>query len=190
MEIKQFEDKSLAQYSYAIVGSCTNEILLIDPSRDPNGYYELAEKDNSIITGVIETHPHADFISSHLQIHREKGATIYASKLVNADYPHKTFDEGDIITVGKIKLSALNTPGHSPDSVSVLLEHENKGKALFTGDTLFIGDCGRPDLRETSGKLTAKREELARQKCQKMNLSEDYWKTRPLFQNTFPMTWS
>jgi len=82
---------------------------------------------------------------------------------VGAAYPHQTFDEGDVINVGKIKLKAINTPGHSPDSISIILEHEGKDKAIFTGDTLFIGDCGRPDLREKAGNLTAKREELAGQ---------------------------
>jgi glyoxylase-like metal-dependent hydrolase (beta-lactamase superfamily II)/rhodanese-related sulfurtransferase len=109
---------------------------------------------------VIETHPHADFVSSHLQIHKETGATIYNSKLLGADYPHTTFDEGDVIPLGKITFSALNTPGHSPDSITIVAKDGDK-TVLFTGDTLFIGDVGRPDLREKAGNQKAKREELA-----------------------------
>jgi glyoxylase-like metal-dependent hydrolase (beta-lactamase superfamily II)/rhodanese-related sulfurtransferase len=112
---------------------------------------------------VIETHPHADFVSSHLEIHQQTGATIYAHSLVGADYPHQAFDEGDQLQIGKITLRALHTPGHSPDGISIVLAHEGKDKAVFTGDTLFIGDVGRPDLRESAGNITAKREELARQ---------------------------
>ncbi|WP_114780725.1 MBL fold metallo-hydrolase [Botryobacter ruber] len=163
MKIKQFEDKGLAHYSYAILSEETKEIVLVDPARDPAQYYAFASANNASIVGVIETHPHADFVSAHQEIHRKTGATIYTHSLVDADYPHQAFDEGSEITVGDIKLKSLHTPGHSPDSISVVLEHEGKDKAVFTGDTLFIGDVGRPDLREKAGKVMAKREELARQ---------------------------
>ena len=82
---------------------------------------------------------------------------------MHALYPHQAFDEGQTIQLGKIELTAINTPGHSPDGISVLLEHEGKQKAVFTGDTLFIGDCGRPDLREDAGKTGTTRTELAKQ---------------------------
>jgi glyoxylase-like metal-dependent hydrolase (beta-lactamase superfamily II)/rhodanese-related sulfurtransferase len=160
MTIKQFEDKPLAHYSYAILSK--GEIALVDPARDPEPYYRFAEAHGARITAVFETHPHADFVSSHLQIHRETGATIYASKLVGASYPHKPFDEGDRLTLGEAELWALNTPGHSPDSISVMARDSEGTTAMFSGDTLFIGDVGRPDLREKAGNLTAKREELAR----------------------------
>ncbi len=88
---------------------------------------------------------------------------IYTSQHVHAHYPHESFDEGQTIQLGKITLSALHTPGHSPDSISILLEHGGKQKAVFTGDTLFVGDCGRPDLREDSGKIQTTREDLAKQ---------------------------
>lgn len=163
MLIQQFEDKNLAHFSYAILSECENKIILIDPSRNPEQYLNFAKDHKAAIVGVIETHPHADFTSSHLELHQKIGATIYASKLVNAHYPHQTFDEGDEIRLGKIRLTPLNTPGHSPDSISILLEHEEKPKAIFTGDTLFIGDCGRPDLREGAGNIQATRNELAKQ---------------------------
>lgn len=163
MIIKQFEDKGLAHYSYAILSECASEVVLIDPARDPQPYYDYAEENKARIVGVIETHPHADFVSSHLEIHQQTGATIYTHSLVGAEYPHIAFDEGAELQIGKIKLKSLHTPGHSPDSISVVLEHEGRDKAVFTGDTLFIGDVGRPDLRESAGNVTAKREELARQ---------------------------
>lgn len=162
MEIKQFEDKNLAHYSYAVISK--GEMALIDPARNPQPYYALAKEHNAKITALIETHPHADFVSSHLEIHHTTGATIYVSKLLGAEYPHQSFDEGEAIVLGSITLKALNTPGHSPDSISIVaIDEDGKQKAVFTGDTLFIGDCGRPDLRETAGAITAARAELAKQ---------------------------
>lgn len=163
MKIEQFEDKHLSHYSYAVLSECQNEIILIDPSRDPSAYYHFAEKHQAKIIGVIETHPHADFVSSHLEIHNKTGATIYCSKLNTPSYMFSPFDEDQTITLGKVTLRAINTPGHSPDSISILLEHEGKQKALFSGDTLFIGDCGRPDLRESGGDAKAERNFLASQ---------------------------
>src|SRR5690606_9398655 len=126
-------------------------------------YYDYAETANAKIIGVIETHPHADFVSSHLEIHQKTGATIYVSKMVAADYPHKTFDEGDVIELNKgIEFRALYTPGHSPDSISIVVSRDDKDHAVFSGDTLFIGDVGRPDLREKTGNMRSKREELAK----------------------------
>lgn len=158
MEIKQFEYKPLAHYSYAIVSN--GEMAVIDPERNPMQYYAFAQEHEAKIVAVIETHPHADFVSSHLQIHQETGAVIYHSKMLGADYEYHPFDEGDSIKLGDITISALNTPGHSPDSITVVAEQAGK-IALFTGDTLFIGDVGRPDLREKAGNMTAKRQELA-----------------------------
>lgn len=163
MKIKQFEDKGLAHFSYAVLSEDTNEIVLIDPARNPQPYYAYAKDNEAKITGIIETHPHADFVSSHLELHEATGAPVYVSKMVGADYPHQGFDEGDVIELGELKLKALHTPGHSPDSISIVAEEEGKDIAVFTGDTLFIGDVGRPDLREKSGNMTAKREDLARQ---------------------------
>ncbi len=158
MKIKQFEYKPLAHFSYAIVSN--GEMAVIDPERDPKAYYAFAKANKAKITAVIETHPHADFVSSHLQIHKETGATIYNSVNLGADYPHQAFDDGDSIKIGNTVLKAINTPGHSPDSITVVATDANE-TALFTGDTLFIGDVGRPDLREKAGNMKAKREELA-----------------------------
>ena len=163
MKIEQFEDKGLAHYSYAVLSESAREIVLVDPARDPQPYYDFARQHDATIVAILETHPHADFVSSHVEIAAATGAVIRVSQLLGADYAHEAFDEGDAFAVGQLTFRALNTPGHSPDSVSTVLSREGRDVAVFTGDTLLIGDVGRPDLRETAGKLTAKREELAKQ---------------------------
>lgn len=163
MKIQQFEDRPLAHYSYAILSEKEAEVVLVDPSRDITPYLQFALAHKARITAVIETHPHADFVSGHLELHRATGATLYISKIAGAYYPHTTFDDGDEISIGEIKLKALNTPGHSPDSISILLEENGENKAVFTGDTLFVGDVGRPDLREQAGNITADRNKQAAQ---------------------------
>ncbi len=169
MKIQQFEDESLAHYSYAILSECQKEIILIDPARNPQPYFDYAKANDAKIVGVIETHPHADFASSHLEIHHTTGATVYISEKVNVFYPHQPFDEGQSILMGNITVSAINTPGHSPDSICILLEHHGVQKAVFTGDTLFIGDCGRPDLREDAGSIQLSRNELAKMMYQSLH---------------------
>lgn len=159
MTIKQFKDAPLAHYSYALVSE--GEMALVDPSRNPKQYYKFAEEHNAKIVAVFETHPHADFVSGHLQIHEQTGATIYVSEKVGVSYPHEAFDEGQSVKIGNINIRPLHTPGHSPDSLTFVAE-EGGETALFTGDTLFIGNVGRPDLREKAGNMTAKRVELAK----------------------------
>lgn len=161
MKIEQFEDKGLAQYSYAVLSEGTREIVLIDPARDPQQYYRFAGNSSSKIVGVILTHSHADFVSSHAEIQRETGSKIYVSTHMGASFGHEKIEEGLIISFGRIKLKALYTPGHSFDSISVLLEHDGKDKAVFTGDTLFIGDVGRPDLRGNGENTEKMRRALA-----------------------------
>jgi glyoxylase-like metal-dependent hydrolase (beta-lactamase superfamily II)/rhodanese-related sulfurtransferase len=161
MIIEQFYDTGLAQGSYVIISG--NEAAVIDPSRDPQPYYDFVNKHDARIRAVIETHPHADFVSGHLEISKTTGAPIYVSRMLGAEYAHKTFDDGDALKLGKLTLKAMNTPGHSPDSISILLMDEAGNQhALFSGDTLFVGDVGRPDLRENVGNIKALREDLAR----------------------------
>ena len=161
MTIERFYDNGLAHASYAIVNG--TEAYLVDPARNPQPYYDFVEQHRAKIVGIFETHPHADFVSSHLEISQTTGATIYVSTQYGADYPHTTFDHGQTLTFGDHTFECLHTPGHSPDSISILLR-DSKGEevAVFTGDTLFIGDVGRPDLRESVGNITAKKEALAR----------------------------
>lgn len=161
MKIEQFENRYLSHYSYAVLSESERKIILIDPSRDPAPYYEYARQEEAEITGVIETHSHADFLSSHLEIYRETGAEIFVSREMKPAFPFTAFDENDVIILGDIRLKALNTPGHSYDSISVVLEYKGKDRAVFTGDTLFIGDAGRPDLRETGAGTAIQREILA-----------------------------
>lgn len=162
MHIEQIYDKGLAHASYALLDG--SEVLLIDPARDPQPYYDFAAEHQAKITGIIETHPHADFVSSHLEIHQHTGAPIYCSSLLGAAYPHESIDQLESLAIGQHWLRALPTPGHSPDSICLVLSDGNgKDLAVFTGDTLFVGDVGRPDLREHVGHITAKAKELASQ---------------------------
>ena len=158
--ITQFADPHLAQYGYSIISN--GEAAIVDPPRDIRPILELLEKEQAVVIAIIETHPHADFVSGHLELHMVTGAPIRVSALLGADYSHVPFDTGDTITLGTVTLEAINTPGHSPDSISILVRDEQGvEQVLFSGDTLFVGDVGRPDLRESSGNMQAKREELA-----------------------------
>lgn len=161
MNIKQIYDEGLAHASYAIV--IGKKVVVVDPARNPTAYLQYAEENDAEIVAIIETHPHADFVSSHLELHQRTGATIYTSAKTGADYPHTGFDEGDELEVDDHTFRSLNTPGHSPDSISIVLENGAGDQvAVFTGDTLFVGDVGRPDLREAAGNFTSKRKDLAR----------------------------
>jgi len=100
MEIKQFEDKNLSHYSYAVGSKESGEIVLIDPARDPQPYYDYASANQAKIIAVIETHPHADFVSSHLQTQQESGAKVFASKLMKPGYKFIAFDEADVLAFG------------------------------------------------------------------------------------------
>jgi glyoxylase-like metal-dependent hydrolase (beta-lactamase superfamily II) len=160
MKIHQFIDNSLAHFSYAIVSG--GEIALVDPGRDPRPYYEFAEREGAWITAIFETHPHADFVSSHTEIAKATGAKIYESRLAYPEYEFNGFDQGDTVVIGNVTLRALNTPGHSPDSICILAETEGRIEAVFTGDTLMIGDVGRPDLRENGRNHETDRRVLAR----------------------------
>lgn len=159
MTIKQFKDDALAHFSYTIISD--GEMAVIDPARNPFQYYEYAGEQKARIIAVFETHPHADFVSSHLQIMEETGASIFVSQMVGADYPHKAFDEGQSMALGNITIKAIHTPGHSPDSLTFVAQ-DGDTTALFTGDTLFIGNVGRPDLREKVGNKQSKQIELAK----------------------------
>ncbi len=160
MKVQQFFDEGLAHGSYAILSN--KEVALVDPARDPQPYEDFAKANDAKIVAVFETHPHADFASSHLEFHEKHGATIYVNPKMQVEYPHKAMDDGHEITIGKVTVKALFTPGHSPDHNTYLLKDENGvAHSVFTGDSLFVGDIGRPDLREGAGKIQAQREELA-----------------------------
>jgi glyoxylase-like metal-dependent hydrolase (beta-lactamase superfamily II)/rhodanese-related sulfurtransferase len=162
LKIKQFYDKGLAHASYALISD--GQMAVLDPARNPQPYLDFAQEEGVKITHIFETHPHADFVSSHAELHRKTGAPIYVSQKLKADYEHIPLKNKEEIRVGKVKIVALETPGHSPDSLTFLVIDENgRQHSAFTGDTLFVGDVGRPDLREESENNDTKRESLARQ---------------------------
>ncbi len=158
--VEQFEHKGLAHFSYAVKAG--NKIIIIDPQRDAQIYYNYAQKNNAEIVGVIETHPHADFVSAHLEMHQKLRVPIYASSLTKPHYPATAFDDRKIIKLTDlVSLRAMHTPGHAPDHIAVVLFESGKDKVVFTGDSLLIGDVGRPDLRDFSGNTETQRQRLA-----------------------------
>ena len=168
MEVKQFYDKSLAHGSYLIISD--GQAAVVDPGRDPQPYLDYAQERQARIVAVFETHPHADFTSSHLEFYEKHGATIYTNSRIDASYPHQTMDDRDEVPLGQVTMRALFTPGHSPDHNSyLLLDEQSAPHSVYTGDSLFVGDVGRPDLREGTGPLRAKREDLARQMYHTVN---------------------
>jgi len=161
MEIQQFYDSHLAHASYAIFSN--GEVALVDPGRNPNPYLEFARDRAARIVAVFETHPHADFVSSHMEFIEKHGAKVYINPRVGVDYPYEALDDGDEVKIGRATIRTLFTPGHSPDHNSYLaIDRKGKAKAVFTGDSLFIGDVGRPDLREQAGNMHEQRDKLAR----------------------------
>jgi len=158
--IEQFKDKGLAHFSYAVL--VDRKIIIIDPERNPQIYYDFAKQNDAKIIGVIETHPHADFASAHLEIHKSENATIYASSLTKPAYPFTPFDDGNVIKLSDtVSLRSLYTPGHAPDHVAAVLQESGKDIAVFSGDALLIGDVGRPDLRDYSKDVLSQRKKLA-----------------------------
>ena len=152
MKFKQFYLGCLSHASYYI-GS-EGEAAVIDPQRDVDQYVKEAEANGQRIKYVIETHSHADFVSGHVELAEKTGAEIVYGQKANTEFPTRKVKDGDELAVGKVKLKFLETPGHTPEGITVLAEDpENGGEPLkiFTGDTLFIGDVGRPDLIGSMG---------------------------------------
>jgi len=145
--LEQFYLGCLAHASY-MVGS-EGVAAVIDPQRDVDIYLETAAAKGLKIEHVIETHLHADFVSGHHELAERTGARIYIGDGSGASFPHKAVKDGDSITFGRCRIDFLQTPGHTVESVCVVLtdlERPSQPKAVFTGDTLFVGDVGRPDL--------------------------------------------
>lgn len=147
MIIRQFFIPGIAHSSYLLGG--VSSCMIIDPARDPDIYIQAADEEGFRITGILETHLHADFISGHLDLHERTGAPIYAPKSAGCVFPHIPVSEGSTITLDDCSISVIETPGHTPEHVSYIVTHMSRGDepaALFSGDTLFVGDVGRPDL--------------------------------------------
>jgi hydroxyacylglutathione hydrolase len=152
MYFKQFYLGCLAQASY-MIGS-DGEAVVVDPQRDVDQYIEAAEREGFAIRHVVETHLHADFVSGHCELAERTGATIHIGAAAGAMFPHAAVRDGDELRVGSIRLRFLETPGHTPEGISILVydpADAAEPSALLTGDTLFIGDVGRPDLAGSRG---------------------------------------
>ncbi|HEV7394917.1 MAG TPA: MBL fold metallo-hydrolase [Pyrinomonadaceae bacterium] len=147
MHFKQFYLNCLAHASY-LLGS-EGEAAVVDPQRDVDQYLAEAEANGLTIKYVIETHLHADFVSGHQELAERTGAEIVFGKAAQATFPHRPVSDGDELRVGSIRLRILETPGHTPESICVLVIDpavSAEPQKVLTGDTLFIGDVGRPDL--------------------------------------------
>jgi hydroxyacylglutathione hydrolase len=155
MILKQYYLGCLAHASYLVADDTSGAAAVIDPQRDVEQYLEDARQQALQIRHVILTHFHADFVAGHLELRDRTGAAIYLGRRAQAEYPFVPLDDGDGITLGAVRLAALETPGHSPESISILVydlaASADRPHAVLTGDTLFVGDVGRPDLRAALG---------------------------------------
>ena len=155
MKIEQFYLGCLAHASYLILDEATRTAAVVDPQRDVARYLEAAEREGVTIRHVILTHLHADFIAGHLELRDRVGAKIYLGAKAQAEYAFTPLGDGDRVEFGNVRLQAMETPGHTPESISILAfdlaKDASEPVAVLTGDTLFIGDVGRPDLRAALG---------------------------------------
>ncbi len=150
MYFEQFYLGCLAHASY-MLGS-EGQAAVVDPQRDVDIYLKAAEEQGLKITHIFETHLHADFVSGHVELARRTGAKIYISEKAEAAFPHEPLREGSEITLGNASIRSLETPGHTPESMCMVITDREKSAqpwAVLTGDTLFIGDVGRPDLAKS-----------------------------------------
>jgi len=158
MFIEQIYTSCLAQGAYYIHSG--GEALVIDPLRETQPYLERAERDNVKIKYILETHFHADFVSGHIGLAKETGAKIVFGPHANPSFGFHSAQDGEELKLGNLTIKVLHTPGHTMESTCyLLLDEKNKEIAVFTGDTLFIGDVGRPDLAQKATSMT--QEELA-----------------------------
>ncbi|MFN0034867.1 MAG: MBL fold metallo-hydrolase [Saprospiraceae bacterium] len=158
MKVEQIYTGCLSQGAYYIESE--GEAVVIDPLREVEPYLKKAEKDGAKIKYVLETHFHADFVSGHLDLSKKTGATIVYGPHANPDFECHIATDGEILRVGNASIQVLHTPGHTMESTCYLLRDEaGRDTALFSGDTLFIGDVGRPDLAQKAATMT--QEQLA-----------------------------
>ncbi len=152
MKFKQFYLGCLSHASYYIGSG--DEAVVIDPQRDVQQYLDEAEGNGQKIKYIIETHSHADFISGHIELAEKSGAEIVYGTKANTEFPTHKVKDGDELSFGEVNLRFLETPGHTPEGITILakdLENISEPVKMFTGDTLFIGDVGRPDLIGSKG---------------------------------------
>ena len=155
MIFKQFYLPCLAHASYLIGEEATGTAVVVDPQRDTDQYIAFAREHGLHIKHVFLTHLHADFVAGHLELRDRAGATIHLGAAARAGYEFASARDGDILEFGRVRLKVLETPGHTPESISILVFNldasDTNPHAVLTGDTLFIGDVGRPDLRAALG---------------------------------------
>ena len=158
MKIEQIYTGCLAQGAYYIVSE--GEAAIIDPLREVQPYLDRLAKDNVKLKYIFETHFHADFVSGHVDLSKKTGAPIIYGPTAAPEFEAIVAEDNQVFVIGKIKIKVLHTPGHTMESSTYLLIDENgKNHAIFSGDTLFLGDVGRPDLAQKAANLT--QEELA-----------------------------
>jgi hydroxyacylglutathione hydrolase len=155
MILKQFYLNCLAHASYLIGDEETRTAVVVDPQRDVDQYVAFAAGHDLRIAHVVLTHFHADFVAGHLELRDRVGAAIYLGAAAKAEYAFTPLHDGDVIELGRVRLQALETPGHTAESISLVVydaeRHATEPQAVLTGDTLFVGDVGRPDLRVALG---------------------------------------
>ncbi len=173
MEVNQLYTSCLSEAAYFIASE--GEAAIIDPLRDVETYIQMAKEKGVIIKYIFETHFHADFVSGHVELSEKTGAPIIYGPDTHASFKVHVAKDGEEFAIGKLKIKAIHTPGHTLESTCYLLHNEqNEPYCIFTGDTLFVGDVGRPDL--FSGNLT--KEELAEKMYDSLNQ-----KIKPLADN-------
>jgi len=155
MILKRYYLGCLAHASYMIVSENAKRAVVVDPQRDIEQYINDANSMGVKISHVFLTHFHADFLAGHLEMRNSQGAKIYLGSEAKAEYEFISMDDNSELEIGEVKLKVMETPGHSPESISIVVydlqKDENNPYAVLTGDTLFIGDVGRPDLRASLG---------------------------------------
>jgi hydroxyacylglutathione hydrolase len=155
MILHQFYLNCLAHASYLVGDETTGTAAVVDPQRDIDHYLALASAHGLRIAHVLLTHLHADFIAGHLELRDRVGATIYLGAAARAEYAFTPLHDGDRVEMGRVRLQAIETPGHTPESISLAVYDLDRSAsepyAVLTGDTLFVGDVGRPDLRAALG---------------------------------------
>jgi hydroxyacylglutathione hydrolase len=146
MHVERFFVFGLAHASYIVASE--GESIVIDPERSVDGYVGYLAKNNLSLKGIFLTHPHADFVAGHAELAARTSAPIFLSEKAPATFAHHDLKEDDRFNIGSLEIVVLATPGHSPDSICLCVFENSQPVALFSGDTLFAGDVGRPDLRD------------------------------------------
>lgn len=155
MILEQFYLQCLAHASYVVADEASGTAVVVDPQRDVEQYLAFAAEHGLRIAHVILTHLHADFVAGHVELRDRASATIHLGAAAKADYAFTPLRDGDVVDLGRVRLQALETPGHTPESISLVVYDADRSatepQAVLTGDTLFVGDVGRPDLRVALG---------------------------------------